>query len=279
MPEIALIDRAVIKVSGRDAERLLQDTLTAKIAPDLEGAGRWFALLSPQGKILAEGLVSRAEGAFWFDLPKAAREEFLKRMRLYKLRAEVELEDKTGQKLVGWSRMSPGEGVTYPDPREASLGYRVIAPEAEARQWDGDATRFEAARVKAGIAELGADFDADQQFPHDIGMDLLGGVDFDKGCFVGQEVVSRMQHRGAARRRPVVVKGNAPLTKGADLRCGGRVVGAVTSVAGKAGLAIARIDRVSDPLDCLAGDVPASLELPAWASYGFSAASGNGDSA
>jgi len=257
--------RAVITAAGPDAEKLLQDTLTARIAADLEGAGRWFALLSPQGKVLAEGLVTLSGGKFWFDIPEAARGDFFKRMTLYRLRAKVEFEDLSATHRVCWNT---GEGISFADPRDARLGHRTII---ESSDMPGPGEDFVAVRIEAGIVEQGADFAGNEVFAHDIGLDILGGIDFEKGCFIGQEVVSRMKHRGTARRRPVIVRGSGPLEKGAAVTAGGRNVGMLASVAGNAGLAIIRIDRVDNPDDARAGDVAARLELPRWADYSFAA--------
>lgn len=274
MAQIVELERAVVRARGADAKKLLNDTLTAELDGGPDGSGRWFALLTPQGKILAEGLMAHASEAFWFDLPPVGRDQFVQRMRLYKLRAAVEIEDVSDDWRVGWSAQRPevpAPAASFPDPRHKSLGYRVIAPAAEAERWAADDGTLAARRIALAIAELGADFGPDERFPHDIGMDQLAGVDFEKGCFVGQEVVSRMQRRGTARRRPVRVRAEAALVAGTEIECGGRRVGAVLSAAGDRALAIVRVDRIADPTACEAGGHPVRLELPEWASYGFSA--------
>lgn len=279
MVEIVGLDRAVVRVAGADADKLLNDTLTAELDGGrdggLDGVGRWFALLTPQGKIVAEGLMTHARDGFWFDLPPVGRDEFVRRMRLYKLRAAVDIEDLGADWRVGWSGEPtelPTDVIAFRDPRHPTLGYRVIAPTSETQQWAPDTGDLTARRVRLGIAELGTDFGPDERFPHDIGMDELAGVDFEKGCFVGQEVVSRMQRRGTARRRPVVVHADGPLAPGTGIDCGGLKIGETAGSVGNLALAIVRIDRVDDPAGCTAGGRPVRLELPEWAGYGFSAA-------
>lgn len=260
-------DRVAFRFSGPDATRLLHDVLTPPVLED-DGAARWFALLAPQGKILAEGLIGWADGAHWVDVHASVAENFFKRMKMYRLRAKMEIEPLAETHAVGWSREAPETGIAHRDGRAEGLGYRVIAPLTEAEGWsDGEGQAK--ARIAAGIAEMGPDFDAEDGFPHDIGMDRLGGVDFKKGCYVGQEVVSRMQHRGTARRRPVIVSGIASGARGEAIVLGGKSVGTMgTPVDGRA-VAIVRIDKITDPDAASVDGAPVSLALPEWARYGF----------
>jgi folate-binding protein YgfZ len=209
---------------------------------------RW-GLLSPQGKIQAEGLSVWRDGAFWLDVDRSVAGSFLKRMKMYRLRAAVVIDDLRESHAVGHD----------------SSGSHVIGTQAEAAGWAAPDDGYDAARIARGVAELGPDFAADQMFPHDIGMDLLGGVDFKKGCYIGQEVVSRMEHRGTARRRPVIVSGvDAPA--GMPVLAGGRDSGAIgTPVGGKA-VAIVRLDRF-DGGEVTVGGKPVTVTLPDWATY------------
>lgn len=259
-------DRVAFRFSGEDATRLLHDVLTPPVREEADEA-RWFALLAPQGKILAEGLIGWADGAYWVDVHRDAAENFFKRMKMYRLRAKMEIEMLDQSHRVGWSAEATDAGVVHRDARVEGLGYRVIAPVVEGESWaDGDGQAR--ARIAAGIAEMGPDFDADDVFPHDIGMDHLGGVDFKKGCYVGQEVVSRMQHRGTARRRPVVVDG-VSAERGDAVKVNGRNAGTLGGpVHGKA-VAIVRIDKVGADGVAETGGAPVTLALPAWASYRF----------
>lgn len=253
--------RALFRFSGPEAQKLLFDVVTGRLVEE-EGRAVWWALLSPQGKIQAEGLSTWSDGAFWLDVHRNVADEFHRRMRMYRLRAKVEIEDLRASHVVGWS--DGGDGIA--DPR--GLGARVIAPGGV--DWPDDESAFARKRIAAGIAELGPDFAPDTTFPHDIGMDLLDGVDFKKGCYVGQEVVSRMQHRGTARRRPVIVSGLPNGTAaGAPVFVGEREAGTVGQVVDGDAVAILRLDRIPDEGAATVGGIPVKLRIPSWGTYRF----------
>lgn len=260
-------NRAAIRISGVDAHKLINDVLTAEIKAEA-GSMHWWALLSPQGKIQAEGLVGWADEAFWLDVHADVADAFLKRMRMYKLRATAEIEDLRESHAVGWSADAPSAGIADRDPRHADMGYRVIAAQDAIEDWDVSDAAFATVRIGLGIGVLGEDFAADTAFPHDIGMDLLSGVDFAKGCYVGQEVVSRMQHRGTARRRPVIVSG-IDTEAGASVVCAGKEAGIIGRIENGTAVAILRLDRVNDPAEALVNNSAVQLALPGWASYDF----------
>lgn len=260
-------DRAVLRFSGRDAQKLLNDVITGHVEAS-QGPARWWALLSAQGKIQAEGLIGWAEDAFWLDVHNSVADDFFKRMRLYKLRAEVAIEDLRATHRVGWSAEPVAAAIVQQDIRAGGLGYRVIDTVENSATWDGDQTPYLAARINAGIAEQGADFAADSTFAHDIGMDILDGIDFSKGCYVGQEVVSRMKHRGTARRRPVIISGPS-LDAGSPILTGERESGAIGAVANGKAVGIIRLDRVADPDAVTVHGQQAAIALPAWATYAF----------
>ena len=261
--------RALFRFSGPEAHKLLFDVVTGRLVAE-DGPAVWWALLSPQGKIQAEGLSAWQDGAFWLDVHRDVADDFQRRMKLYRLRAKVEMEDLRETHAVGWSD-DAGEGAA--DPR--GIGARVVA--AAPVDWPDGETVFAAARSDAGVLELGPDFAADAVYPHDIGMDLLGGVDFKKGCYIGQEVVSRMQHRGTARRRPVIVSG-LPDTAAAGMAVsvGGRDAGTIGAPAGGRAVGILRLDRIADPTAATVGDAPVNLTLPDWATYRFGESAADG---
>jgi len=276
MPILSRNNRVPVRVSGADAQRLLNDVLTADFKAE-PGAACWWALLSPQGKIQAEGLAGWHDDAFWFDVPAIAADAFLKRMKLYRLRAKVEFEDLRESHNVGWSAEAPGDGIVDHDPRHAALGFRVIAPKEATADWQNDAD-YARTRIGLGILEQGEDFAVDSTFPHDIGMDFLSGVDFAKGCYVGQEVVSRMKHRGTARRRPVIVSGITAET-GAAVTAGTKEAGVIGRVVDGQAVAILRLDRIADPAAVTIHDNPVTIALPDWAGYRFGESSGTSDDA
>ncbi|TJV42104.1 MAG: folate-binding protein YgfZ [Mesorhizobium sp.] len=276
MPFTLLKDRALISVSGPDAEHFLQNILTTDLDALGESEARPGALLTPQGKILFDFLISRAgENAFRLECRADISDDFVRRLMLYKLRAKVEIaKSEQGLVSVAWgneSIASQSDSTAVADRRFDDES--VTRSYAGAAQAD-DGAAWQAFRIAHGIAESGADYALGDAFPHDVLLDETGGVGFRKGCYVGQEVVSRMQHRGTARRRVLIVQSELPLpAAGTELTVEGRPVGALGSSAGTTGLAIARIDRVKAALDAgrpiLAGDVPVTLTIPAWAKFSF----------
>ncbi|WP_415155876.1 YgfZ/GcvT domain-containing protein [Maritalea sp.] len=262
MGKIIKLDRSAVQITGPDAPKLLHDTLTCNLSRSLEGKAHWFALLAPQGKMLVEGLISETEGGFLLDIPAAELENFSKRMRLYKMRADVTITPRQDLN-VGWSQSA--NAATVEDARPG-MGFRLYAPDASG--WETNQAHYHQARISSTIMEMDSDFDANSLFPHDIGMDELGSVDFKKGCYIGQEVVSRMQHRGTARKRPIAVQGDG-LKAGDNILHTGKSVGSVTSSAGNTGIALVRLDKVTDADACSINDQPVKLAVPSWASYAF----------
>ncbi|RJT34919.1 folate-binding protein [Mesorhizobium waimense] len=276
MPFALLKDRALISVSGPDAENFLQNILTTDLDALAAGEAKPGALLTPQGKILFDFLISRnGEDALRLDCRADVADDFVRRLMLYRLRAKVEIA-KADKALVSvaWgsdSTASRSDSTEVSDTRFRDIAVRRgYGGAAEG----GDAAAWQVLRIAHGIAESGSDYALGDAFPHDVLLDETGGVGFKKGCYVGQEVVSRMQHRGTARRRVLIASAQAPLpAPGTDLTVSGRPVGTLGSTQGAAGLAIARIDRVKAALDAgqsvMAGDVAVSLAVPAWAKFSF----------
>jgi folate-binding protein YgfZ len=263
----------VVRISGPDAHKLLNDTLTCRFDEGLVGAGRWFALLSPQGKIQVDGLVTFARDAYWFDIEAGLVAEFVKRMKMYRLRAKVEIESLNAD-AVWWTpdgdaRAEGKDVIAYRDERAPTLGTRFVNINYGSFQ-GMDAGHFmepyNALRVAAGVPEFGPDYGRDSVFPHDVAMDFLGGIDFKKGCYIGQEVVSRMEHRGTARRRPVIVSGLDATGIDVPILVGDRAAGTVGVSEGGTAVAIVRLDRF-DGGEVTVGGKPVTVTLPDWATY------------
>ncbi len=265
MPTILRPSRAAFRFSGPEAQKLLFDVVTGRLLAE-PGPAVWWALLSPQGKVQAEGLSGWADDAFWLDVDASIADAFLRKMKLYRLRAKVEIDDLRLTHSVGWTFDGWTEGVCHADPR--GLGERVIAENAATTGWLPPDDTFARHRIAAGIPEQGPDFGIDDVFAHDIGLDLLDGIDFVKGCYIGQEVVSRMKHRGTARRRPVIVSGvEAPA--GTPVLAGTREAGTIGEVVDGKAVAILRLDRITDLSAVTVDGKPVTLELPAYATYQF----------
>jgi folate-binding protein YgfZ len=275
---VELSRRGVVAVSGADAEAFLNDIVTCNV-PAADGGAAYGALLTPQGKVLFDFIVFRHGGRFLFDLPRSQVADFIKRLTLYRLRAKVDFADLSDDHIViaAWGGTTAPilDGPVAPDPRLPALGFRAIVPsgaDMAADYVEASAADYDSHRVALGIAEGGVDFASGDTYPHDSGMDQLGGVDFAKGCYIGQEVVSRMEHRGTARRRFVIATGAAPLpASGTEIAASGRAIGTMASSANGAGLALVRLDRAKDAMDAgapiTAGIAPIALTLPAWARY------------
>ena len=276
MPFALLRDRALISVSGPDAEHFLQNILTTDLDVLRAGEAKPGALLTPQGKILFDFLISRAgDSAFRLECRAEVADDFVRRLMLYKLRAKVEIA-KVDQGLVtvAWGDDSTASQSDSTDVADLRFVAAAVRRFYRAGVENGDPAAWQALRIAHGIAESGTDYQLSDAFPHDVLLDETGGVGFKKGCYVGQEVVSRMQHRGTARRRVLIVQGESTLpAAGTELTVGGRPVGTLGSTAGMTGMAIARIDRVKAALDAgqpvLAGDVTVSLAIPTWAKFTF----------
>jgi folate-binding protein YgfZ len=266
MATILRADRALFRFSGPEAHRLLNDVVTGHVPESGDVAAAW-ALLSPQGKILAEGLVGHAEDALWLDVHRDVADDFFKRMKMYRLRAKVEIEDLRQTHRMGFAT-EPAHLAHRDRLGPVAIGYRVIAPVEAAGDWATDDAAYHASRIAAGILHQGNDFPANDAFAHDLGFDILDGIDFAKGCYVGQEVVSRMKHRGTARRRPVIVSGiDAP--SGTPVIAGTREAGTLGQVVNGKAVAILRLDRITDPSAVTSDGKPVELSLPDWATYQF----------
>src|SRR6516225_4272758 len=220
MKAALLSDRGVVKVAGDEARSFLHGLVSADVLELHPGAARFSALLTPQGKIIADCIAAEAPaqdgGGFFLDVPRERVKALVDKLNLYKLRSRVMVEDLS--EVVGvlgaWGGTGASSaGLAYPDPRLPALGVRVMLPPhraAGAAKSLGaalvDAEQYEAHRIALGIPRGGVDFGYGDAFPHEADMDQLGGVDFAKGCYVGQEVVSRIEHRGIARTRAVPIR-------------------------------------------------------------------------
>ena len=276
---VRLSDRAVVDLSGADVQHFLDRLLTCRVPEPGSGGAVFGALLTPQGKIQFDFFLIADGARYLFDIPAGLAADFVKRMTFYRLRAAVDIVDRSDTLCVAaaWGGAAiDGAVVTYADPRAPDMGTRAILDIATDLPDDGEA--YETHRIACAVPKGGVDFQYSDAFPHDAGFDQIAGVDFKKGCFVGQEVVSRMQHRGTARRRPVAVIADVPLTVGAEITAGGPPVGTVTSADGARGLAIVRLDRAASGVEAgealVAGDVPVRLARPDWAGYDWPEALG-----
>lgn len=277
MPAVFLKDRSLLFVSGAEAQSFLQNLITTDIAALGADEARPGALLTPQGKILFDFMIWQDGEGYTIETDAGQRDGLLKRLTMYKLRAAVTLVPSTEEGVTAsWGEDDEGarDSQGARDSRFAKAG--VTLTRRAGRHGDGAEALYDALRISHGIVTSGSDFALQDAFPHDVLMDFNGGLSFRKGCYVGQEVVSRMQHRGTARRRVVTVSAATDLPgTGTEITAAGKPVGTLGSVDGGNGLAIVRIDRAGAAMAAgtplLAGDTPVSLVLPAWSGLVFPA--------
>jgi folate-binding protein YgfZ len=288
MKAALLLDRGVVKVAGPDARIFLNGLVTADLARLAPAQPRYAALLTPQGKIIVDVIVAEAPaedgGGFLLDCPRALGGTLVEKLKFYKLRAKVTVEDVSDALgvLAIWDGAADTDyGLVYPDPRLSALGLRAIVPPQVAKEAAADlgaelvdALAYEAHRIALGVPRGGLDFVYGDAFPHEADLDQLNGVDFKKGCYIGQEVVSRMEHRGTARTRIVQVTAEQHSPDvGLPVMAGDKQVGITGSSAGSRGLAMLRLDRVADALasgtPLVAGGIALQARKPDWATFSF----------
>jgi tRNA-modifying protein YgfZ len=259
-----LPDRGVIKVSGETARDFLNGLITTDTARLQPGVGCFGALLTPQGKITVDFLLTEAPaghgGGFLIDCPKVLAKPLADKLGFYRLRAKVGIEnlsDSLGVLAVWDGETALKPDLTFTDPRNARLGFRILVPEELAQKAADligaemvDSSAYEAHRIAVGAPRGGLDFMYGDAFPHETNMDRLHGVDFDKGCYVGQEVVSRMQHRGTARTRTVrLLLDSAAPEPGSTIVAGDKSIGTMGSAADGHALGLIRVDRAGEALE------------------------------
>ena len=283
-----LPDRAIVSVTGSDARTFLQNLVTCDVDALAVGEAAFGALLTPQGKILfdffvvcttdlsfpttanagldpgASGNDSGDDETFLLDTALENAPALTKRLGMYRLRAKVVVTQTTKQVIAVWGATVAPAGLAYADPRARDLGTRVIVDIVDD---PGDTAAYEAHRIALGVPLGGADFMWGDAFPHEVNMDLLHGVSFTKGCYVGQEVVSRMEHRGTTRRRIVrATFEGAPPAAGTEIRAGDVLLGTFGSAVAGHGLAAVRLDRLAEAQTAgraaNAGDTPLHLMPP-----------------
>ncbi|MET4130376.1 folate-binding protein [Roseovarius sp. MBR-6] len=243
--------RTILEITGSDAETFLQGLITNDVRR-LDHGLVYAALLTPQGKYLADFFLLRRGGAIWLDVAEGLAPSLMQRLSLYKLRADVGIAE-TDRKVRRGTGPAP-EGA-LPDPRHADLGWRLYGDA------DGtDGTDFDRIRVAQLIPETGVEL-TPETYILEAGFERLGGVDFRKGCYVGQEVTARMKHKTELKKglALVAVHGAAPV--GSEITTAdGKSAGVLYTQAGGRGIAYLRHDRATpgmsagaarvDPLGC-----------------------------
>ena len=244
---VCLESRALIAVGGPDWRDFLQGLITQDVETLSPGEVRFGALLTPQGRLLYDMFVVGRPDGCWLDAPADHRAAILQRLTMYRLRAKVAIEaDETAVSALfpadpsitvagtrGWVR----------DPRLPALGWRGYGAEIPSGAGIADEAAYEGAALALGVPGT-ADWGTDTTYPIEANFDLLNGIDFQKGCFVGQETTSRMKRRGQVKSRmlPLVFDGPAPAA-GAEVLAGELRAGVVTSAGRGRAMALLRLDR------------------------------------
>jgi folate-binding protein YgfZ len=233
-----LKSRAVVSVIGPDWRTFLQGLLSQDVETLAPGELRFGALLTPQGKLLFDLFILGRDDGCWLDVAADRRDALIQRLTLYKLRAKVEIAAVGAGVWALWG----GETGGAPDPRLAALGRRAFGHTPAGAVVDE--TAYDAMRISLGVPDSAKD--APDDYPIEANFDLLNGIDFQKGCFVGQETTSRMKRRGAIKNRmlPIAFDGPPP-PFGAEVLAGGtlRAGDVRTGVEGRA-MALLRLDRI-----------------------------------
>jgi folate-binding protein YgfZ len=257
MPVARLSSRALVRVAGPDARSFLHTLLTQDVETLGQGQVRFGALLSPPGRLLFDLFIWGDADAVVLDVAADRRADLMRRLSLYKLRAQVEIREDDRPVLVSWPSVADGFA---PDPRLAALGGRRLGEGPSEDAAEGD---YEAHRLAVGAPDPATDGGHDRHYPIEADFDLLNGIDFHKGCFVGQETTSRMKRRGAVKNRmlPIAFDGPPP-APGTEVLNGELRAGEVLTSQDGAAMALLRLDRIDGELT--ADGRPVSVRRPDW---------------
>ncbi len=251
-----LHSRALIRVGGPDARGFLHNLLTQDVETLGDGELRFGALLSPPGRLLFDLFLWGQDGDVVLDVAADRRDALLQRLSMYRLRAKVEIERDDRPVFASWPGVAPG---FVADPRLATLGGRALG----ARDADADEADWQAHRLELGVPDPTRDAGGDRTYPIEANFDLLNGIDFAKGCFVGQETTSRMKRRGEIKKRMLALTFEGPTPEeGAEVLNGDLRAGEVLTGRDGAAMALVRLDRLAGELSVEGR--PVSANRPAY---------------
>ena len=265
MESVHLSDRAVIALEGPQARDLLQGLITNDLTALVPGQGLYAALLAPQGKILFDFFIAEGDGAVLLDCPAASAEALVRKLKLYRLRAKVEIALRPQLGVYAGLTGRPAErAITFADPRLAALGPRSIGAAAEMPAELPGPAIYHALRLSLGAPE-GSDFGSDKIFALDAGLDELHAIAFAKGCYIGQELTARMKHRGTARKRILALSADTALPAEGDVMAGDSAIGEIIAAYGTKAFALVRLDRLeATSAELQVAQLPVTLTKPAW---------------
>lgn len=279
-----LTDRTLLNIKGPDAVSFLHGLVTCDLENLTTGEVTFGALLSPQGKILFDFFIIKSVDGYMLDIDKSMCEDFMHKLKFYKLRANIEISkasDKTkvfavfGDTTKEMLKIAV-DGICVPDPRLSVLGLRAYINRIPPEYSNIEPVEYVALRNLHGMPSGGTDFIFGDAFPHEALMDQFGGVDFKKGCYIGQEVVSRMQHRGTARKRYITATTENKMPNiGTEIIVDGKTVGKIASRYEKNAIALIRLDQAFEAVknngSILAGSTSIKLHIQKWANFDWPA--------
>jgi folate-binding protein YgfZ len=255
--------RGVLELSGPDRVSFLNGLVSNDVTKAGPGRAVWAALLTPQGKYLIDFFILSDGERLLLDVPREAIPALMQKLRRYKLRAAVEMKDLSDELKVyaTWNGVPPQIPLTAADPRLHEAGYRCLSGDkvtATATPED-----YAAHRIALGLPDGPPDLEPDKTLLLEAGFDELGGVDWEKGCYMGQELTARTKYRGLIKRRLLPVALEHPgVTAGTPIFADGLEVGTIRSAAGRIALATLRLDALNKPLS--AADTELAPHPPSW---------------
>lgn len=260
--------RALLNVTGSEAKSFLNRVVTCRTDNMADGDARYGALLTPQGKILTDLFLYDLGGKLFLDLPLSTKDDFKKRLNMLKLRADVQFEDVADLSIFVSDNLAvetDGALAEFADPRKEETLKRVLVPKELTMHSSNDA-EWTKCRFENFAPECGLDYAPSSCFPADVNMDLGSAIDFKKGCFVGQEVASRMKRKTEVRKRTALFIANTSANPGDEVKSGGSTLGEILNWQSDRGLVLIRLDRLAASLSKgdapQINDEPASYKLP-----------------
>ena len=259
-----LPSRALVSLSGPDWRGFLQGLLTQDVETLRPGELRFGALLTPQGKLLFDLFLFGEAAGCLIDVAADRREALIQRLTLYRLRSKVEIRPVDEPVLAAWQAPGPHGPGWAADPRLHALGARGYGAAAPAGAVMSDEAAYHAHRLALGVPDPAADCPPETAYPIEANFDLLAGIDFKKGCFVGQETTSRMKRRGAVKTRMLPIRFDGPPPAvGAEVLAGELRAGQVLTGRDGAAMALLRLDRVEGAV-LTADGRPVRVEWPGY---------------
>jgi folate-binding protein YgfZ len=241
---IKLSDRSILSIGGKDSKSFLQAIITCDVEK-ISSDPVYGAILTPQGKLLYDFIIFKKNNEFLLDISKLNIKDFKKLLTIYKLRSDISIEERLDLSVFV-DIENKTEDIKFLDPRLVEMGSRDIL-ESESLDYGADLILYKNQKIKLGVAETGDDLVVGEIFPMEANLDYLKGIDFQKGCFIGQEVSSRMFRKGTAKKRIVNFTSNDHFTNKEEIVYNGTRIGTVIKKIGANGIALIKVDKISNP--------------------------------